>query len=34
LEIKNRFLERSWIAMGETQALTPEKVEEIVIASL
>ena len=28
--ISNRFQERGWVAMGERQNLTPEKVKQIV----
>lgn len=30
-EIKKRFIERGWIAMGERKAITPEDVEQIVL---
>jgi NADP-dependent alcohol dehydrogenase len=33
-EIKNRFIERGWIEMGERNAITPDDVEQIVINSL
>lgn len=32
--IKDRFIERNWIAMGERQAITPEDVESIVRNSI
>lgn len=32
--IKNRFVERGWVAMGEKQTITPEIVEQIVKASI
>ena len=34
LEIKNRFIERSWLTMGENGTITPDVVYEIVTAAL
>lgn len=33
-EIKNRFIERGWIEMGERKAITPDDVEQIVLRSV
>ena len=32
--IKQRFVDRSWLAMGERQDLTPDEVEQIVINAI
>jgi len=32
--VKQRFIERGWVAMGERQAITPEDVKQIVQAAL
>ncbi|MCE2712961.1 MAG: iron-containing alcohol dehydrogenase [Cryomorphaceae bacterium] len=34
VKIRSRFEERGWVAMGERQAITPERVESIVKAAL
>jgi len=32
--IKTRFIDRSWLAMGERQAITPTDVESIVLQAI
>ena len=33
-EIKNRFIQRGWLKMGERGAITPDDVEQIVLKSI